>query len=329
MPEMKRKNNQVDLLGVYQYLSRELQQTRDALMMEVRMASAQIGSLHGDLKDVHDKSTTAVAQEIRFSYKQNQTIYDGLASMLTKEVGERLNSIEEMLTSLNNLQILIDRLDELNNGYIQLQAICETTQAVVSHEINPKLDSIGVVVSNELNPKMDAISNFLYNEMNPKLDTLQAKQVLLDEILATLPSEEDNTRLVDAVAAKTDEAATKVMDAISAIPAAENVDYSRIVEEVGDKVLEILHQIKGEEPAPVLPVETKIDYDRIICGAAEKVIESLPVPEKIDYSRFERALAATTETDMLVDTVSSTEVAEAPVVEIDYAAIAEKQGSAQ
>ena len=271
------KNNQVDLLGVYQYLSRELQQARDALLTEMRMASAQINSVYGDLKD----SNGAVSQEIRFSYKQNQTIYDGLASMLTKEVSERLNSVEEMLAALEKLQILLDDLNELKYGYMNLQAVCDTTQAIVANEVNPKLDSIGLVMGNEMNPKLEAIQSMIADVNNK---------------LVNVPTEDDFAQLVESVSAKTEETAAthsrQVVDAIAALPTAENVDYSRIVEEVGDKVLELLHQIKGEEPAPVLPVETKIDYDRIICGAAEKVIESLPAPEKVDYERLSDMVAS-------------------------------------
>lgn len=304
MAKTDKKNNQVDLLGVYQYLSRELQMAKDALTTEVRMASAQIGNLHGDLKDSSDKAITAVSQEIRFSYKQNQTIYDGLASMLTKEVGERLNSVEEMLTALEKLQILIDDLNELKYAYVNLQAVCDTTQALVANEVNPKLDSVGMVLGNEINPKLDALTNFVCSEMNPKLDAISSKQLLVDEIhaivteinnkLASLPTEEDYNRLVEAIAAKTEETAAnhsrQVVDAIAALPTAENVDYNRIVEEVGDKVLDILQQVKGEETEPV-EEEEKIDYDRIICGSAEKVVESLPYPEKVDYERIEKAFA--------------------------------------
>ena len=337
MPETKRRNNQPDLLGVYQYLSRELQQAKDALLMEVRMASAQIGSLHGDLKDAHDKSASAVSQEIRFSYKQNQTIYDGLASMLTKEVGERLNSMEEILAELSKLQLLIDSLEELKEGYMTMQAVCNTTQALVDNEVNPKLDSVGTILSGEVTPKLEAIVNYLASDLNPKVDAIQAKQALLDDIqalaveinnkLVYLPTEEDYTRLVEAVSAKTEETAAthsrQVVEAIAALPTAENVDYSRIVEEVGDKLMDILHQIKGEDPAPVLPVETKIDYDRIICGAAEKVVESLPYPEKVDYNRIEQALAL--DPNALADTVASRIVIpETPAPEaLNYNLIAE------
>ena len=306
MAKTVKKTNQVDLLGVYEYLRDQLEATKNVLMNEVRMASAQISSLHGDLKASNDKATMAVSQEIRFSYKQNQTIYDGLASMLTKEVGERLNSVEAMLTALEKLQILLDDLNELKYSYMNLQAVCDTTQTIVANEVNPKLDSIGMVVGNEI---------------NPKLDQIYAIAAEINNTLTAFTSEEEFNRLVEAVAMKADETAQtysrQVVDAIAAIPTAENVDYSRIVEEVGDKVLDLLQQTKGEEPASVLPVETKIDYDRIICGAAEKVIESLPYPEKVDYSRI------AIDQDTLADAVA----AKIAVPEIDYDRLAEMVAS--
>ncbi|MBR2321393.1 MAG: hypothetical protein IKA57_04590 [Clostridia bacterium] len=327
MAKSEKKSNQVDLLGVYEYLRDQLEAAKNTLVTEVRMASAQISSLHGDLKSSSDKATMAVSQEIRFSYKQNQTIYDGLASMLTKEVGERLNSVEAMLTALEKLQLLIDDLNELKYGYMNLQSVCDTTQALVANEVNPKLDSVGMTIANETNPKLDALTNFVCNEINPKLDALEE----INNKLAMLPTEDDYNRIVEAVATKADETAQtysrQVVDAIAALPTAENVDYSRIVEEVGDKVLDLLHQIKGEDPAPVLPVETKIDYDRIICGAAEKVIESLPYPEKVDYSRLENAF--TIDQEALAEAVAAKvvipEASAAP--EIDYERLADMVAS--
>ena len=86
---------------------------------------------------------------------------------------------------------------------------------------------------------------------------------------------------------------TEILAAVNATPTAENVDYVRIAEEVGDKVAEVINQIKEESVPVAEPVEEeKIDYDRIIYGAAEKVIESLPAPERLDYARIENAIAS-------------------------------------
>ena len=125
-------------------------------------------------------------------------------------------------------------------------------------------------------------------------DEIYAIVTEINNKLVSLPTEEDYNRLVEAVAAKTEETAAnhsrQVVDAIAALPTAENIDYNRIVEEIGDKVLDILQQVKDEETQPAEETE-KIDYDRIICGSAEKVVESLPYPEKVDYERIEKAFA--------------------------------------
>ena len=68
MAKTEKNTNQVDLLGVYEYLRDQLEAAKNTLVTEVRMASAQISSLHGDLKSSSDKATMAVSQEIRFSY---------------------------------------------------------------------------------------------------------------------------------------------------------------------------------------------------------------------------------------------------------------------
>ena len=71
----------------------------------------------------------------------------------------------------------------------------------------------------------------------------------------------------------------KLLDAVSAM---DNVDYDRIVDEMGDKMLEVLGQIQANTKKQ----EVVIDYDRIIYGVTEKVVESMPAPEKIDYERL-------------------------------------------
>ena len=297
------KNQQDKIDALYQWLSFELQQARDTLLGELRMSSAQIGSLYNELKAESEESTSAISQEIRYSYKQNQTIYDGLASMLTKEVGERLNSMEEKIVALENLQVVIDELNELKYNYMSVQQICSNTNAVVANEVNPKLDAISAYVTEEVAAKLAE---------------------LCEKLEGYLPTEEDYKKYVDQITEKTEESvnthSAQILDAVAAIPVAENVDYNRIVEEVGDKVLDLLNQIKATETAPV---ETKIDYDRIICGSAEKVVESLPYPEKVDYARIENAVAGI-DMDALAEAVAAKIVIPVPAVpEIDYDRLAE------
>lgn len=293
--------------ALYQWLSYEVQQARDALMTEVRMSSAQIGSLYNELKNDSEQTSATVAQEIRYSYKQNQTIYDGLASMLTKEVGERLNSMDEKLSALEQLQAMLNELNEIKYSYMHLQGVCSNLTSVVSNEVNPKLDVISAKQA-----LLDQIDGVLA-EINAKLE-------------GYLPSEEDYRKLAEDIAEKTESSVSahtaQVLEAVSAIPVAENVDYSRIVDEVGDKMLDLLNQIKSEEAAPApVSVETKIDYDRIVCGTAEKVVESLPYPEKVDYSRIESAIAAL-DMNALAEAVAA-KIAVPAAPEVDYEHLAD------
>lgn len=174
-----------------------------------------------------------VAEELKYSYLQQQSVYDGLTALIESEVISKLNAIDEKTTVLEQID---KALDEINNRLAE----------------------------------------------------------------GFMPSEEDYKKLVDSVAEKTEETVSEhsrqVMDAVLAIPVAENVDYTRIVDEVGDKVLELIAELKTDAPAvaPVAcetTVEAKIDYDKIIYGAAEKVVESMPYPEKVDYRRIDESFA--------------------------------------
>lgn len=71
------------------------------------------------------------------------------------------------------------------------------------------------------------------------------------------------------------------------------------MEEVSDKVIEKIREGQSkaaEEAVSVAASESNVDYDRIIYGAAEKVIESLPYPDKIDYARIDDSFLKAAET---------------------------------
>ena len=85
---------------VYSWLCYELQKTKAELLKELKYSSVQMGALYSEMKSDKDKSAQAISQEIRYSYKQNQTIYDGLANLLTEEVAQRLTAMDEKIGSL-------------------------------------------------------------------------------------------------------------------------------------------------------------------------------------------------------------------------------------
>ena len=334
----RKERNVVDLQAVYENLYYEIQVLKN--IIETHQAAEnqsnnyvgmQIAALNKDLEVRMQKTMSAVAQEIRFSYKQNQTIYDGLSKSISSDVLGKLQVLENLLASLEQLQAIAKGIDEVKEGSLLAQESCSA--------INTSCTVISAQISGDVVPKLEEIS-----AKQSKLEEIAEKQVKLEEIenvLAEvnaklegfLPTEEDYNKLVESINEKTQEASNQVLEAIAAIPAPENVDYNRIVVEVGDKVLDLLNEIKGtdEEKLPAAPIEAKIDYDRIIYGAAEKVIESLPAVEKIDYKRIEDMLAnvaapaAEIDYERLAELVASKiSVPEAPAAaEIDYDRLAE------
>ena len=334
----RKERNEVDLQAVYENLYYEIQVLKN--IIEKHQAAEnqsnnyvgmQIAALNKDLEARMQKTMSAVAQEIRFSYKQNQTIYDGLSKSISGDVLGKLQVLENLLASLGQLQAIARGIEEVKEGSLLAQASCSA--------INTSCTVISAQISGDVVPKLEEIS-----AKQSKLEEIAEKQVKLEEIenvLAEvnaklegfLPTEEDYNKLVESINEKTQEASNQVLEAIAAIPAPENVDYNRIVVEVGDKVLDLLNEIKGtdEEKLPAAPIEAKIDYDRIIYGAAEKVIESLPAVEKIDYKRIEDMLAnvaapaAEIDYERLAELVASKiSVPEAPAAaEIDYDRLAE------
>ncbi len=201
--------NRIDAL--YSWLSYDLQRMREDILKELKYSAVQTGSMYQEMNKTKDDSARAITQEIRFSYKQNQTIYDGLAKMLTEEVGGKIGAMEEQFSAFTEIR-----------------------------EINDKLFAL---LSDTVLPKMDKLAQ-------------------MEELLK------------------------KVDLAIAALPV-DTVDYTRIAEEVGDRVLELFNDARANQASVVEEIKNCVDYDKIIDSVAEKVVESVPYPEKVDYRKIE------------------------------------------
>ena len=238
--------------ALYSWLSYDLKKLKGELLNEMKYASVQTGALYQELKADKDKSAQAMSQEIRYSYKQNQTIYDGITTMLTEEVAPRLEStddkaaaikaiVEEISQSVSALKnadeeaiselvkekvaslfpSMQESLDEIKYGYMQQQAVYDGLAALISGEVVAKLD--------DMQAKLSAVE-----QIDAALTQIQEK---LAELI-TLYEDNDYKAVIEGVADKTEECiaehSRQVLDAVAAIPVAENVDYTRIVDEVGD-----------------------------------------------------------------------------------------------
>ena len=197
-------------------------------------------------------------------------------------------------------------LRELKYGYQQNQAIYEDICQVMDETVAQKLDGI---------------------QAGEGVDADALAEAVREKVVESFPmyDELDYDKMAETVAEKTEasvaEHSQKVLEAVAAIPLAENVDYTRIVEEVGDRVLEIINDVKAvnADGTPAVAA-AEIDYDKVIYGTAEKVVESLPYAEKIDYDRIAQNGSGIDET--LLSAVVSAAVAKA-MSNLDYDKLAE------
>lgn len=298
--------------ALYSWLSYDLQKLKKELLNEMKFSSVQIGSLYGEVKGDNEKVSKAISQEIRYSYIQNQSIYDGLSSSIADTVSKiddvigRLDAFasEELAEGVKEkvagvLPPIEETLNEIKYSYLQHQSIYENLQTLINENVVTKVDEVNARFS-------------LVEQMDETLEEIRQKMSDLAELLES----NDHKTLVDQI--------------VAAIPVAENVDYVRIADDVGDKVLELLGDVLVQQPEKDKePVEAKIDYDKIIYGAAEKVVESLPYPDKVDYRRIDDSFAsavakvqASVSEEMLAAVVNA--AVEKAVASLDLDAIATK-----
>lgn len=280
--------------ALYSWLSYDIQKMKAELVKEMKYSSVQMGSLYQALQADKDKSSQAISQEIRYSYKQNQTIYDGLAEMLTHQVGDRLNSMDATTADIKaQLDALLPQLLEQVN-----LASIEKSVSDVASSVDETIKYSFMQQQAVYDSLLDLINNAVakVEDLAAKVELLDRLDVVLAEINARVAAMEnaDYQSLIESVAEKTDasvaEHTRQVLDAVENVAVPENVDYNRIVDEVGDKVLELLSEVGLNESAPATPVEATVDYDKIIYGTAEKVVESLPYPDKVNYALIEESV---------------------------------------
>lgn len=287
---------------LYQWISGDLQGVKNALIAELKVSAAQVASMYENVKTANAAASGAIAQEIRYGYKQNQNIYEGVASLVKSEVAERLNAMDEKMTSLQQLEEILTEIADLKYSYMQLQAICEGLSSVVSNDVVPQLNSLA--------------------EMGTKLETIDAALEALNAQLADVASlsEEDVKKIVDESLAVHSQ---QILDAVAAIPAAENVDYVRITEEVSERVIESLPYVEAVDynrinASIATAVASAINVDAIAEAVAAKI--SIPEPAAVeaptvDYDKLadlvvEKLAAKGISADVILDEAGIDKIAE-------------------
>ena len=201
--------------------------------------------------------------EVRNSVAQVEALRDAVKSgndeacdLITKEIRYGYKQNEHIYSGMEN--ILNDGIDEKLSAIESKLSALEKMQAALNAM---------KAAQEEVSSKVDGVDKTL-GDVNTRLAD------------AYLPTEDQCQKMVDGVNNNVEVHNQRVLEAIAAIPQADEVDYTRIVEEVGDKVSAWIDSIPQAK-------ETEIDYDRIIDTTAEKVSENIPAAEHVDYARIE------------------------------------------
>ncbi len=222
---------------------------------------------------------------------------------------------EDTATAAADTQKKVDSvLRELKYGYQQNQAIYEDVCQVISDTVANK-------------PEETAAT-----DDGVDVDTLA--EIVKEKVVEAFPvyDELDTDKIVDSVTEKTAESNQKVLDAVAAIPLAENIDYTRIVEEVGDRVIEIINDAK-------LSADTvkAVDLDKLEEGEATNAATIAALVEaavakamdNLDYDKLADAVAARMEdvhttNEIVVDEEGIQKIADSVADKMDMVYLSEQ-----
>ena len=220
------------------------------------------------------KMRNELMNEMKYSSLQVGSLYTQLKGDRESEVSQ---ITQELRYTYKQNQNIYDGLSTIISGEVgaKLDAMEEKFGAV--EQVKELLGDIGELKYSyqQLQVSYESLSGVLSEEVAPKVDEIASKLEILEKLENIIA---ENNR--------------QVLEAVAAIAPSDNVDYERIADEVGDRMLELLNQLRAEEqPAPA-PATVEIDYDRIIDGTVEKVVESMPYVPKIDMDALAVAVAA-------------------------------------
>ncbi len=197
---------------------------------------------------------SALMNEMKYSSAQVQALYQGLAT-------EKTSSSAALV-------------QEIRYSYKQNQNIYEGLAVLVKDDIAKKIDAIEdkAAALEQLSAIINDLSELKYN--------YQQLQTVYETLSGDVAKIADKAEMEECVSVHSQE----VLDAVAALNN-ESIDYERISAEVGDKLLELLADIKESADE-----EDLVDYERIAGDTATKVVESLPYPEPVDYNQIEERI---------------------------------------
>lgn len=305
----QRNETALMLEDMYRGIAGDLKAVKKDILTEMKYSSLQNGVMYQSFEQGNKDTYAELKKQLseicdRMTAKLEETakkLQSAASNYQAKSVVVPAEETAQAETAGENASECADRtVMEIKYLYSQNQSIYES----LSSALNELKDSAGAFneeFAAKIEETLDALDVKIENLLANETDYDKVAETVKERVAETLNFEEpDYDKIAELVAEKT-EAQTaahskEILDTIAAVPTAENVDYNRIVDEVSDKVLEKVTELLEEKSNEEKETKGSAEYDRIVYGTAEKVIESLPPVERVDYTRIAEANALTDET---------------------------------
>ena len=305
----QRNETALMLEDMYRGIAGDLKAVKKDILTEMKYSSLQNGVMYQSFEQGNKDTYAELKKQLseicdRMTAKLEETakkLQSAVANYQAKSVVVPAEETAQAETAGENASECADRaVMEIKYLYSQNQSIYESLSSALN-ELKESAGAFNEEFAAKIEETLDALDEKIENLLANETDYDKVAETVKERVAETLNFEEpDYDKIAELVAEKT-EAQTaahskEILDTIAAVPTAENVDYNRIVDEVSDKVLEKVTELLEEKSNEEKETKGSAEYDRIVYGTAEKVIESLPPVERVDYTRIAEANALTDET---------------------------------
>lgn len=332
----QRNETALMLEDMYRGIAGDLKAVKKDILTEMKYSSLQNGVMYQSFEQGNKDTYAELKKQLseicdRMTAKLEETakkLQSAAASYQAKSVVVPAEETAQAETAGENASECADRaVMEIKYLYSQNQSIYESLSSALN-ELKESAGAFNEEFAAKIEETLDALDEKIENLLANETDYDKVAETVKERVAETLNFEEpDYDKIAELVAEKT-EAQTaahskEILDTIAAVPTAENVDYNRIVDEVSDKVLEKVTELLEEKSNEEKETKGSAEYDRIVYGTAEKVIESLPPVERVDYTRIAEANALTDETLEKIAEAVAAKIQIPEAEKLDYDKLAE------
>lgn len=332
----QRNETALMLEDMYRGIAGDLKAVKKDILTEMKYSSLQSGVMYQSFEQGNKDTYAELKKQLseicdRMTAKLEETakkLQSAAANYQAKSVVVSAEETAQAETAGENASECADRaVMEIKYLYSQNQSIYESLSSALN-ELKESAGAFNEEFAAKIEETINALDEKIENLLANETDYDKVAETVKERVAETLNFEEpDYDKIAELVAEKT-EAQTaahskEILDTIVAVPTAENVDYNRIVDEVSDKVLEKVTELLEEKSNEEKETKGSAEYDRIVYGTAEKVIESLPPVERVDYTRIAEANALTDETLEKIAEVVAAKIQIPEAEKLDYDKLAE------